>query len=73
MWDYRDIPRKREALMALSQVARDALTWEGAVKFLRHDTLAIARWTGLRRRKEGCPFDAVCRANGFEPCPAPSP
>ena len=66
MWDYAAIPETYDKLKALTPEQRASLTWEQARKnHLRHDTIAMAIYSGAEKANKDTPFVAVCIANGF--------
>lgn len=64
---------KKKLALALTQEQRDSLTWEHLRKFMVPDTLDMAEYSGIYRRKEGTPWDGVCTLRRIDPyTPAPT-
>lgn len=59
------IAEVRSKVRVLTAEQLEALTWEEAAKYVLHDTLALARWQGLK--KSGLtPGQAILRSHFLE-------
>jgi hypothetical protein len=55
----------RNRALALTPDQRRLLTWDQAGKLglIPADTLKIAQWSGMERRRDCTPWEAVCHVN----------
>jgi hypothetical protein len=60
------IARLRNAALALTPEQRASLTWDEAAEFVPMDTLKLAQWSGMNKRKDCTPWQAVSRLNHIE-------
>ena len=61
-WSTRkQIDDGRSRVLALTPEERAALTWEQAGKMVLLDTIALARWSGLKGSGEWTPWEALAK------------
>lgn len=66
MWSYRHIVELRKKVLSFTEEEKVHLTWDEAKNYIPADTLRLAFWSGMNKRRDCTPYEAICRVSGIE-------